>query len=80
MKKLIFATLLVFAISSPVFAWNLLETTDEARERHSNENYEHQEKYGTPLGGYEEKLGDPSPDGTDRPGYTYDKGEDSSEN
>lgn len=37
------------------------ETTDEQRERHRAERYEYRQKYGEPLGGYPEKLGDTEP-------------------
>lgn len=51
-------------------SWSPLETTDQARARHSAENYQYQQRYGTPLGGYADRLGDPAPAGTLRPGYT----------
>lgn len=48
------------------------ETRDEARQRHSAENYQtfERNRYQAPLGGYNERLGDPAPRGTERPGYT----------
>ena len=49
---------------------NPFETTDQARQRHNAERYQQQQRSGTPLGGYRERLGDPAPKGTDRPGYT----------
>jgi len=51
---------------------NLLETTDQARQRHSAERYQEYERRGfqEPLGGYRDRLGDPAPPGTERPGYT----------
>ncbi|KKL87287.1 hypothetical protein LCGC14_1936220 [marine sediment metagenome] len=54
----------------------LLETTDEARERHEANRYDqyqtrqNQGRDWPPLGGYREPLGDPAPYGTRRPGYT----------
>ncbi|RIK92898.1 MAG: hypothetical protein DCC73_11515 [Proteobacteria bacterium] len=47
-----------------------LETTDQARTRHSAENYQKYQSLGgrAPLGGYSEKLGDPAPAGTLQPG------------
>ena len=52
---------------------NPLETIDQARQRHSSERYQQQQRSGTPLGGYREKLGDVAPRGTERPGYTSPK-------
>jgi hypothetical protein len=49
--------------------WRPFETTDEARQRHSAERYQQQQRNGTPWGGYKEKLGDTAPWGADRPGY-----------
>lgn len=51
---------------------NLLETTEQARQRHSAERWNQYEQrgYRAPLGGYQERLGDPAPRGTERPGYT----------
>ena len=63
---------LVFSEASAQF--NPFETTDQARQRHSSERYQQQQRSGTPLGGYPEKLGDPAPRGTERPGYTSPKG------
>jgi hypothetical protein len=58
--------------------WRPFETTDEARQRHSAENYQTYKNngYQAPLGGYQERLGDPAPRGTERPGYTTPKGYD----
>lgn len=53
---------------------NPFETIDQARQRHSSERYQQQQRSGTPLGGYREKLGDVAPRGTERPGYTSPKG------
>lgn len=46
------------------------ETIEQARQRQSADNYTtyRQNNNQAPLGGYNEKLGDPSPMGTDRPG------------
>lgn len=51
---------------------NRIETIDDARARHSVENYRiyKNNHYQSPLGGYPEKLGDPQPQGTLRPGYS----------
>ena len=66
-KILLFST---FLFTFTVFAQvNLLETTTQARQRHSAENYQHYKKHGTPLGGYPESLGNPAPSGTEYPGY-----------
>lgn len=56
--------------------WRPFETTEEARQRHSAENYETYKNngYQAPLGGYSERLGDLAPRGTERPGYTTPKG------
>ena len=47
-----------------------LETRDQARARHSAENYQKYQSLGgrAPLGGYPERLGDPAPAGTLQPG------------
>ena len=70
MKTII--VLIAVLMASPVFAnFYLLETTDQARQRRSAENYEtyKENSYQAPLGGYSQELGSPSPRGTDRPGY-----------
>ena len=63
---------LVFSEASAQYR-NPLETIDQARQRHSSERYQRQQRSGTPLGGYREKLGDVAPRGTERPGYTSPK-------
>jgi hypothetical protein len=70
--KLIVAIITVMALSSVANAQSLLETTDQARQRHSAERYEQYKSnnYNAPLGGYSDKLGDTAPRGTERPGYT----------
>lgn len=47
------------------------ETIEQSRQRHSAQNYDTYRNNGNqaPLGGYQERLGDPSPAGTLRPGY-----------
>lgn len=47
-----------------------LETTDEARQRHNAERYDTYRQRGNqaPLGGYQDRLGDPAPRGTESPG------------
>ena len=69
--------LVLIALAGPASAQSRwLETTDEARQRHSAENwqiYEQRRAAGRdwpPLGGYPERLGDPPPAGTERPGYS----------
>lgn len=70
MKRLIvlFALLSAGAYAAP----GMLETQEEARQRQNAERYEaYKERgYQAPLGGYQDKLGDPAPYGTERPGYT----------
>lgn len=52
-------------------SWDPFENREEARQRHSAERYEIYQKRGhqAPLGGYPERLGDPAPLGTERPGF-----------
>jgi hypothetical protein len=47
-----------------------IETTEESRQRHSSENYQvyKSNQNQAPLGGYNERLGDTAPYGTERPG------------
>jgi hypothetical protein len=56
--------------------YRALETTDEARQRHSAQRWlEYEQRgYQAPLGGYGNPLGDPAPRGTERPGYTTPQG------
>ena len=51
--------------------WRPLETTDQARQRQSAENYDTYKARGStpPLGGYSRPLGDLEVRGTERPGY-----------
>ncbi len=65
---------LVFSEASAQSIYNPFETIDQARQCHSSERYQQQQRSGTPLGGYQEKLGDVAPQGTERPGYTSPKG------
>ncbi len=77
MKKSILLFAIAMCVSATASAeWRPFETTDEARQRHSAERYEtyRNNGYRAPLGGYSEKLGDPAPYGTERPGYTSPKG------
>jgi len=69
MKAIFFV--LLFAFSTLANADRIFETTDEARQRQNAERYETYKRNGdqAPLGGYQERLGDPAPRGTDRPGY-----------
>ncbi len=75
MKRLLLATMLVLnGMGGAVAQYGQplrMETTDQARQRHSAENYGtyRQNQNQVPLGGYSERLGDPSPVGTERPGY-----------
>ena len=62
---------LVFSEAS---AQSMLETIDQARQRHSSERYQQWKRSGTPLGGYPEKLGDVAPQGTEQPGFTSPQG------
>ena len=76
MKTLLALMTLTLAVSLPVQAQRALETRDEARQRHSAQNYEkyRQNGHSAPLGGYRDKLGDPAPQGTQRPGHITPKG------
>lgn len=67
-------TLLLVAAAAPTICLaqsRMLETTDEARQRHNAERYGTYRDSGgqPPLGGYRERLGDPAPRGTESPGY-----------
>jgi len=75
MLPLLFVVLVLATLSAHAQSqW--LETTDEARQRHSAERwmeYEQRRAEGrdwAPLGGYPERLGDTAPPGTESPGYT----------
>ena len=76
MKKALILCVISFISSNCAFAdsntLNRIETIDDARARHSVENYRiyKNNHYQSPLGGYSEKLGDPQPQGTLRPGYS----------
>lgn len=52
------------------YGGNPFETINQARERQSAERYDYQQRNGTPLGGYPERLGNPAPQGTNSPGFT----------
>ena len=74
-KKILLLALLLISTATNVFAdafTRPFETVDEARARHSAENYNtyKNNNYQAPLGGYTSKLGDPQPKGTLQPGYT----------
>lgn len=71
MKLYLFPIVALFASQAYAQSSPLLETTENARMRHNAERYEtyKQNNYQAPLGGYSERLGDPAPHGTDRPGY-----------
>ena len=80
MMKVLFAVsvaVLVLAAAGAAHAQSrAFETTEEARQRHSAQNYETYRRngYRAPLGGYPDKLGDPAPRGTERPGFSSPKG------
>lgn len=69
--KFIIAIFAASLLHSAAYAQSLMETTDQARQRHSAENYQQYERNNNsaPLGGYNERLGDSAPRGTERPGY-----------
>lgn len=73
MKKITVIVMVVAMILSSAVAfaeWNPLETKEEARRRHSYENYQYYQEHGFPLSGsYPETLGDTAPAGTDMPGF-----------
>lgn len=76
MKKALILCVISFISSNCAFAYsnplNRIETIDDARARHSAGNYRiyKNNHYQAPLGGYPEKLGEPQPQGTLRPGYS----------
>ena len=67
------AIIFAASLSAPTFAadHNPLETTDQARQRQSAENYETQRRQENPLlpPTYQQPLGSPSVPGIERPGY-----------
>ena len=70
--KTVFALLMISLASvANAQSRNPLDTTDQARQRQSAENYETYRKHGNeaPLGGYNRPLGDPPVSGVERPGY-----------
>lgn len=71
MKHIVALCLLLAAAPVQAGDWKPLETTDEARQRQSAERHEIYQDRGkeAPLGGYRDRLGDPAPYGTERPGY-----------
>jgi hypothetical protein len=72
MKNILVLALFVLLTASSAHAQvNPFETTEQSRQRHSYERYQQYKDndYQAPLGGYKEKLGDPAPRWTDRPGY-----------
>lgn len=76
MKKALILCVISFILSNCAFAdynpLNRIETIDDARTRHSVENYRiyKNNHYQAPLGGYPERLVDPQPQETLRPGYS----------
>lgn len=71
MKYAIATVLLASSLSAIAGDNNLLETTDEARQRQSAENYDTYRKQDNPLlpPSYQRPLGDASVQGVERPGY-----------
>lgn len=76
MKKALILCVISFILSNCAFAdynpLNRIETIDDARARHSVENYRiyKNNHYQAPLGGYPERLVAPQPQETLRPGYS----------
>lgn len=71
MRKLIMALVFLGVLTSAdAQAQSLLETKDQARQRHSADNYNTYKNNGNraPLGGYSGTLGSPQPYGTSTPG------------
>lgn len=75
MRGLFAFTIFTVLAASNSYAQSL-ETVDQARQRQDAERYQQyqQNNNSAPLGGYNEKLGDPAPVGTERPGYTTPQG------
>jgi hypothetical protein len=71
MKIAISIAAVVLASSAFAQTYRPLETTDQARQRQSSENYDTYRNRGNdaPLGGYNRPLGDPDVRGVERPGY-----------
>jgi len=68
------ALLSLLLVSSAALAqssYRPFETTEEARQRHNAERYDTYRQRGNdaPLGGYNDRLGDTAPRGTQSPGY-----------
>ncbi len=70
MMRIFLVVLILFGGSISVKAQSLLETTNDARVRHSTDNYNtyRNNNNRAPLGGYGSKLGDTAPSGTSTPG------------
>jgi len=71
------ALLFLLLVSSAAIAqssYRPFETTEEARQRHNAERYDTYRQHGNsaPLGGYQDRLGDTAPRGTESPGYRQD--------
>jgi hypothetical protein len=70
--RILIVTLAFLGVLTSVDAQSqsLLETTDQARARHSADNYNtyRNNRNSAPLGGYGGSLGDPQPYGTSTPG------------
>ena len=70
--RILIVTLVFLGVLTSVDAQSqsLLETTDQARARHSADNYNTYKENGNsaPLGGYSSPLGDQQPYGTATPG------------
>jgi hypothetical protein len=68
--RILLLAILLLGISSVSEAQSLLETTNDARARHSADNYNTYRNNGNsaPLGGYSGTLGSSQPSGTLTPG------------
>jgi len=70
MKRIAILVILLAPALAVAQSYRPLETTDEARQRHNAERYDTYRQRGNqaPLGGYQDRLGDPAPRGTESPG------------
>lgn len=85
MIRKVILTAVVVAFATPAAGQNLLETRQQYRERQSSENYQAwRQTYrntapSAPLGGYPTPLGQGSPYGEHRPGYSRNYGYDTTD-
>lgn len=73
MKRcIVILTILLAPALAVAQSYRPLETVDEARQRHNAERYDTYRQRGNqaPLGGYQDRFGDPAPRGTESPGMT----------